>query len=186
MPLLRAEPNLYPAQLLDFPADLSAAPGTWWAMYTLSRQEKALMRQLYAQQIPFYCPIISHPIRSPNGRVRTSYLPLFTNYVFVQGDDETRYRAVSTGCVARHLPIPDPARFVTEIWAIHKLIECGRPMTLESRLPPGTPVRIRSGSMAGVEGTILERRGDHRLLVGVTFMHRGVSVSLQDWDVERI
>lgn len=183
MPIRPAEPNLFPDDLLDRPESTQAS---WWAMYTLSRQEKALMRRLHELQIAYYCPIVSNRYRSPAGRYRQSHLPLFTNYVFLSGTEEDRYRAVSTGCVSRHLPIPDPATFVAQVRAIQQMIHCGRPMNIESKLPPGTPIRIRSGPMLGVEGVIIERRGGHRLLLAVDFLQQGASVSLEDWDVERL
>ena len=47
-------------------------------------------------------------------------------------------------------------------------------------------MRIRSGAMAGTEGTILKRHGVDRLLVVVHFLQRGVSIEIQDFQVEKI
>ena len=54
-------------------------------MYTMARREKKLMRQLIEEKIAFYAPVIERRYRSPNGRLRKSYEPLFANYVFVCG-----------------------------------------------------------------------------------------------------
>lgn len=52
MPILPAEPDVYPDDLLDVepPSDETAAQ--WWALYTLPRREKELMRRLHRQRSP--------------------------------------------------------------------------------------------------------------------------------------
>ncbi len=59
-------------------------------------------------------------------------------------------------------------------------------MTQESRIEPGTPVRIRSGAMAGLEGVVIKRRGVDRLLVVVKFLQQGASVNWKTFQVEPI
>ncbi|HUP78617.1 MAG TPA: UpxY family transcription antiterminator, partial [Pirellula sp.] len=86
-----------------------ANAGTWWALYTLARFEKKLMRQLLKIEVPFYGPTIARRYRSPQGRIRTSVEPLFPNYVFIMGDEMARYKAVSTGSVSRCMPVANPA-----------------------------------------------------------------------------
>ena len=144
------------------------------------------MRALLAQEIPFYCPLVAHQYRSPGGRRRTSYLPLFSNYVFVRGTDEQRYLAVTSGCVSKYLEVTEPEPFVQEMRAIARLITAERPMTIESTWSAGTPVRVKTGPLEGYEGIIIQRRGDHRLLVEVSMLHRAVSVSIEDWDLEEM
>lgn len=183
MPLLKRETDLFPPDLLDSP-QFESEP--WWAVYTLARQEKKLMRQLVAQQIPFYAPVIERRYRSPNGRLRKSFEPLFGNYVFVCGSEEMRYRAVSTGSVSRCMPVPSADELVEDLRQIRDLIAMDAPLSPESRLEPGQRVRIRNGSFAGFEGTVFRRHGDVRLLIAVRFMDQGVSVALADCQVDPI
>lgn len=184
MPLLSSEPNLFPSTLLDDGTDANSRP--WWAIYTMSRQEKELMRRLSALQVPFYCPIVSHRYRSPAGRARTSYLPLFTNYVFINADNDQRYRAVCTGCVSKTLPIDDPVAFVGQIRNIRRMIDAGCHLTIESKLVAGDWVRVKSGPLTGLEGEVIERRGERRLLVALNFLQQGASVAMDDWELERL
>src|SRR4051812_2827840 len=53
MPILDAEPSVYPDNLLDELA-VSDTERCWWVVYTRARQEKALARQLHALGVPFY------------------------------------------------------------------------------------------------------------------------------------
>ena len=57
MPILAAEPSLFPANLLDDHID-EGNERSWFAVYTKSRQEKSLARQLLGMEVPFYLPLI--------------------------------------------------------------------------------------------------------------------------------
>lgn len=181
MPLLPAEPTLYPRDLFDGRAD-DREP--WWVLYTLARQEKQLCRHLHAAGQNYYCPIIERRYRSPGGRARSSYLPLFPNYVFLCGPETARHQAVTTGCVSRCLPVEDPATFLSELRQLHQLIALGAPLTPEERLSPGMRVRVKTGPFAGVEGVVLKRHSERRLLVMVNFIQRGASMELGDYELE--
>jgi transcriptional antiterminator RfaH len=124
--------------------------------------------------------------RSPGGRVRDSYVPLFAGYVFVCGSESERHKALATNCISRSLSVPDGAQLVHDLRQIRRLIELGAPLTVEARIEPGQRVRVRSGPMAGLEGTVLKRRGRDWLVVAVEFLGQGASVLLEDFHVEPI
>lgn len=191
MPILARESDIFPEQLLEpaegMRADVGLAEtGPWWALYTLPRREKELMRRLRAWQVPFYSPIIETRRQSPQGRVRKSYLPLFAGYVFLCGNEEQRYRAMTSNCVSRCLVVPDAKRLVEDLRQIRRLILADVPLTPESRIQPGAPVRVRSGSLMGVEGVVVRRENQQRLLVAVSFLQQGASLLLDDFQVEAI
>jgi transcription antitermination factor NusG len=163
-----------------------AHEGTWWALYTLARFEKKLMRQLIEIEVPFYGPTIARRYRSPQGRVRTSVEPLFPNYVFIMGDEMARYKAVSTGSVSRWLAVANPAELVTDLRQIRSLILTDAPLSPELRLQPGQKVRVKTGVFKGFEGVIIRRENEVRLLISVRYMGRGASVKLDDCQVEAI
>jgi transcriptional antiterminator RfaH len=183
VPILPSEPDIFPAELLEQPVQAADAP-KWWAMYTLARREKELMRRLRSLEIGFYAPLVPKRTRSPGGRTRVSYVPLFPSYVFVQGSDEQRQQALTTNCVSRWLPVPNTAQLVHDLQQIRRLIELDAPLTVEARIEPGRRVRVRSGPMAGLEGTVTKRRGREWLVVAVEFLQQGASVLLEDFQVE--
>ncbi len=190
MPILDREPDIYPEQLLDLPsAGQAAAPGSaepWWALYTLPRREKELMRRLRTLDIPFYGPIAPQRNRSPGGRVRTSFRPLFSGYVFMRGGDEQRRGALTTNCVSRCLTVPNAEGLVDDLRQIRRLILADVPLTVESLIQPGARVRVRSGTLRGIEGVVLRREHKERLLVAVRFLQQGASLLLDDFEVEEI
>jgi len=174
-----------PGNLLSTAPALADA-GTWWALYTLARFEKKLMRQLLKIEVPFYGPTIARRYRSPQGRIRTSVEPLFPNYVFIMGDEMARYKAVSTGSVSRCMPVANPAELVIDLRQIRSLILTDSPLAPELRLLPGQRVRVKTGVFKGFEGTIIRRENEVRLLISVRYMGRGASVALDDCQLEAI
>src|SRR5262245_12075759 len=184
MPILEAETDLYPLDLLDREAWDDAEERQWWALYTKSRCEKELMRRLRALEIPYYGPTVERRGRTPQGRIRKSFIPLFSNYVFLYGDASQRYAALTTNCISRDLVVFDGAQLAFDLRKLRQMLVSGMPVVPESKLDPGARIRVRSGPLSGSEGTWLRRRGETRLLVAVRFLQQGASVQVDECDLE--
>lgn len=163
----------------DYPKFDPKAAG-WWCLYTHSRQEKVLMRHLYNRKVAFYCPMIEKRFRSPHGRMRTSFLPLFTNYVFLRGTDDDRRLALSTNCVLASKPIRQPDYLVHDLWQISVAVATGVPITAEQKLEQGDAVTIKSGPFKGFEGFIIRRAGTTRFLIFLRYLEQGVSMEIDE------
>ena len=183
MPILAKEPDLFPPDLLD---QTSSVPQdeSWFAVYTLARHEKELMRKLRPLNIAHYGPMIQQRKRSPQGRIRTSYVPLFTGYVFIRGDEVARHNAVSTGCISRCLPVVDPTELLQDLARIRQLIETGNEVQPEPKPLLGRAAVVRTGAMKGLKGTVTKVHSQHRLTVMVNFMQQGASVVVDEADIE--
>lgn len=182
MPILKEEPSLYPHTLFDeLPA--SVAERHWFAVYTKARQEKSLARELAKHAIPFYLPLV-RKTNVARGRRRTSLVPLFAGYVFLFAAEEERVRSLTTNRISRILTVGDPEQLVFDLRQLHQLIVANAPLTVESRLAPGRRVRVKQGAFAGVEGIVLKRRAETRLLVSVNFLQQGASVEIDDFLLE--
>ncbi len=179
MPLLPPEKDIYPDDLLS-PRDPMGAARNWWTVYTRVRQEKSLARELFTWKVPFYLPLVKQT-RLYRGRKRSSFLPLFTSYLFLQATDEERVKALGTDRVAQILPVPDLAGLLRDLRQIQRLILADVPLTIESRLQPGTHVRVRSGVLAGIEGVVQSRTKPTRLVVLVNLLQQGVSLEVEDF-----
>lgn len=178
MPILGEETTLYPDTLLDQSA-AEASGRQWWALYTKARQEKCVARQLLRFGAPFYLPLVAKTLIY-RGRKLQSHVPLFTGYVFLFGTADERVRSLTTNRISRVLPIADQQQLVHDLKQVRQLIEAKVPLTVERRLAPGRRVRIRSGAMEGLEGTVVSRVRETRLVVAVTFLRQGVSVEIDD------
>lgn len=184
MPLLPKDTDIYPSDLLDGEHSLDG-DRRWWTLYTRVRQEKSLSRELHTWGIPYYLPLIkkSHLHR---GRKRSSYLPLFSSYVFLFASNEERIRALSTERVAQALPAPDPADLLRDLQQIQRLIQAEVPLTLESKIQPGERVRVKTGVLAGIEGIVHSRTKSTKLVVLVNLLKQGVSLEVEDFTLERL
>lgn len=182
MPILAHEPSLYPADLFQRPA-LEQCDRRWWALHTKPRQEKCLARYLHQAGTPFYLPLVPKR-RVQNGRKLESHIPLFTSYVFLLGTEEQRLDCLSTNRVTQVIEVIEQGQLLTDLAQIQRLIEANAPLTLEQRIEAGQRVRVKSGSLMGLEGMVLARRKESRLLVAVQFLQQGVSVEVDDFTLE--
>src|SRR5262249_20605286 len=147
MPILQAEPHLFPSHLLaeDVPPPESE-DRDWWVLHTKPRQEKSLARELYRREIPFYLPLAAQRNRI-RGRILTSHLPLFPSYVFLFGHPDERVTALATSRIVRTLRVPDQLRMQRDLRQVSRLIASGKSLTLENALRPGMMVEITSGPL---------------------------------------
>lgn len=184
MPILDAEIQCYPANLLES-EDAATQERRWWVVRTRTRQEKSLARDLVDREIPFYLPQI-HKTSVVRGRRRTSFLPLFSGYLFMFGDEQERYRGMTTNRVAQVLPVNEQQELREDLLQIFRLIQAKAPLTMESRLKPGDRVRVKSGPFAGVEGTVVSRCRRSRIIVAVRLIQQGVSLEVDDFQLESL
>jgi transcriptional antiterminator RfaH len=182
MPILAAEVAQYPDDLFEQLPETDE-PRFWWALFTRPRQEKSVARQLLSRQIPFYLPLVAKNL-AYRGRRLKSHIPLFSAYLFMYGTDAERTASLGTNRLAGVLPVPDGDQLVRDLAQLRQLIASKAPLTVESRLLPGRRVRIRSGPMLGIEGTVVSRLRETRLVLAVNFLQRGVSVEVDDFILE--
>ena len=179
MPLLAKEPSIYPDSLLES-AEARQPGGQWMVLYTKPRQEKSLARELLRRSISFYLPLVKKNLQYGR-RTMQSFVPLFGGYVFMRGSEADRVASLATNRVLRIIVVGEDEQLVKDLRQIQLLIAANVPLTVESRLTPGMRVRVRKGPMAGVEGTVVKRRGETRLLVSVNFLQQGASVEIDDF-----
>jgi transcriptional antiterminator RfaH len=187
MPILSKEPGIYPQNLLEPnpPEEMSGSAGLWWAAYTKTRQEKALARQLAKQQIAHFLPLVPHT-RVGGGRKWQSFIPLFPSYVFLFGSETDRHSALGTNRIVSVITVKDQQQLYLDLVQIKRLIDSNAPLTIERRLEAGRLVRVKNGALQGIEGVVTRRRSGDRLLVAVHLMQQGVSLSIDDFQVEPI
>jgi len=185
MPVLQAESELYPEDLFGADNQPNLSGRVWWVLHTKPRQEKSLARDLVAQQLPFYLPVVGQ--RSlVRGRVLTSHIPLFPGYLFLLAEGNERIEALTTHRVVRSIPVTDQTELWRDLRQVQRLIATGAPLTAEGRLAPGMEVEIQSGPLAGLRGKILRSATGKRFVVSVNFIQQGASVLLDDFVLLRV
>ena len=184
MPILPAEPDMYPDDLWEQAVEKTDSPGRWYCLHTKPRQEKATARDLRARQVPFYLPQIVKEDRTPSGRKIRSVLPLFGGYLFLLGDEMQRLEALKGNRLVRIIDVTDQEGLVRDLQQIHQMLRSGLAIESEPAAPVGGRVRIASGPLTGLEGTVVRRgKRDHFVAV-VKILGLGATVALEDWQVE--
>jgi transcription antitermination factor NusG len=188
MPILPAEPDFYPPDLWDdAKLDVGRKPGAvWWCMHAKPRQEKAAARELRKLQLTFYLPQVVKEDRTPQGRKIRSVIPLFPGYLFLHGDSSDRLEALRGDRLVRIIEINDQAAIERDLEQIQTMLSSGLPVQPEPSLPVGAKVKITSGPLTGIEGTVARRGKKDQFIAVVHFLGRGAMVELQDWQVEQV
>lgn len=162
---------------------LEKPKAAWYAACTQPRHEKTVEKFLRMRDMETYLPL-HRKIHQWNGRRAEVELPLFAGYVFVR------------------LPLNERIK-VLEHPSVHKFVSfSGRPAALPDReiealknslairsaepypfFVAGNRVRIGSGPLQGLEGTVLRRKGKLRMIVSVDFLQRSIAVDLEPADL---
>jgi transcriptional antiterminator RfaH len=171
MPLLPKEADLFPEELFSLPGDRFA----WGVAHVRSRQEKSLARYLAERQVPFYLPQFAST-RQRAGRTLTSFLPLFSGYLFFRGGSGERDLVRKSNLAANLIDVPDQEQLARELSQIRELQRAGGSLLPWEELLPGDVVRIREGAFSGYMGVVVRGKGHDRLIVEVALIRRAVVV----------
>ena len=159
----------------------------WWALYTRHQHEKVIAQILTTKGFEVFLPIFES-IRRWKDRNKILSLPLFPCYVFVRGGLSRRSLVVTTPGV--HMILYNGERIAVipeaEIEAIRRAVE--GPFRVEPHpfLRCGERVRVTRGSLEGVEGVLVRKKGLYRLILSVDMLAQSVAVEIDASDVEPV
>jgi transcription antitermination factor NusG len=159
----------------------------WFAIRTRSNFEKTTSAVLASKGYEQYLPLYRLK-RRWSDRVVETHVPLFPGYVFCRFDQKVRVPILSApGVVAiigfgtEPAPIPDE-----EIEAIQTVLNSGLAAEPCPFLREGQRVRIKCGSMAGLEGILTKKKNDLRMVISVTMLQRSVAVEIDSASIATI
>jgi len=175
--------------LLSSGDSTSGQRAAWYALYTSSRHEKMVAKQLEARQIETFLPLYRTWHRWKDRRKQVE-LPLFPGYVFVQMNSGNRVDLLRiSGVVYLVSFLGKPAPLAgSEVDSLRRGLIGSSVLPLQPHpyLKAGRKVRIRSGPMAGVEGIFVRRKDIVRVVLSVSLIERSVAVEIDETDVEPI
>jgi transcription antitermination factor NusG len=162
----------------------------WYAIRTRSRHEKMVSEQLQQQGIETFLPLIKRTHKWSD-RVKQVELPLFAGYNFVRVvlSSPDRLRVLQAHGVAGFVGIHGSGTAIPEsqIQDIRTLLASKVPFaecSLSSSLMVGQRVRIRGGSLDGVEGILAAHNGDQSLMISIEPIQRSLCIRVQGYTVE--
>ena len=157
----------------------------WYAAYTCANHEKRVSEQLGVRRVEHFLPLYCSVRRWQDRRV-TLQLPLFPGYVFVRMPLRERLLVMQVPGVAQLVgfdgkpaSLPD-----AEIEALQRSLGKGVGAEPHPYLTAGRRVRVKSGPLAGVEGVLLRRKGNFRVVISIDLIQRSVAVDADVADIE--
>jgi transcription antitermination factor NusG len=166
-----------------------SAEASWYAVSTRSRHEKVVERQLQARRVDTFLPVISQ-IHRWSDRRKMVESPLFAGYIFVRivpsshervGVLQTHGVVDFVGTQGRGIAIPEE-----QIAAVRALVAGDIPFTKHAFLKVGQRVRVRGGSLDGVEGILVAHNGTRNLVISVEPIQRSLSIRIEGYQVEAV
>jgi transcription antitermination factor NusG len=161
----------------------------WYAVSTRSRQEKVAAGTLSTFGIENYLPLQSE-IRQWSDRQQRVEVPLFSGYLFVHVDVSTkgRLRVLQVPGVVSFVgnqtgPLPIP---VHQIESLRMLLATGQSCSVQPIFKEGDRVRVVSGALTGIEGTLVRTNTESRLQISINTIGKSVAISVSPESVERI
>ena len=156
----------------------------WYAAYTCAHHEKHVARQLEEKNINCFLPLY-RSVRRWKDREKELELPLFPGYVFVQAAPEERLRVLQTSSVVRFVSFGgQPAALDDgEVEGLRNGVANGIKVEPCPFLKVGQRVRVKHGPLAGVEGILVRKKDNLRLVLSVDLLMRSVAVEVQAADL---
>jgi transcription antitermination factor NusG len=179
----------YSATISDASAGVMEQPHQphWYAIRTRSRHEKIVAEHLRSQGMESFLPVVKRSHRWTD-RTKQVELPVFAGYSFVRMVFCSAQRLVVlqtygvvgfVGTKSVGLPIPD-----SQIQLVRTLLASDVPFEERAFLRVGRRVRIRGGSLDGIEGILSSHDQSQSLVVSFDLIERSLSVRIQGYEFE--
>ncbi len=157
----------------------------WFALYTRPRHEKKSYDLLTEKGVTAYLPLVKS-IKFYKNRKKESQVPLFTSYLFCKFDYKNRFQILETHGVIKVVSFKGLPAEVPEwqIEALKKIMENPESLRLENYFRPGDLVKVNNGPFKGLQGTVVNRKGETRLMITIEGIMQTLSVEIDSDYVE--
>ena len=159
--------------------------GQWWVAHTKARNEKALAWQLLKMEIAYFLPLVEKTTTRGKRKFK-SLLPLFGGYVFFCGDEEDRYKALTTNRIANVIPVADQKLFISQLSDVHVALTCGAEVDPFPSVVEGKRCVVTAGPLKGVEGIVEKKESVTKILLKVDILGQSAAVTIDPSYLEPI
>jgi transcription antitermination factor NusG len=175
----------------DFPQEhgasqaVEAATRHWYAVFTVPQNEKTVARHLGQHQIEAFVPTYE-TVRVWKNRQRARLvLPLFPCYLFARINRRERGRVLGSPGVLRivgnrreAVPVPDET-----IEFLRSDLNAGK-FEPYRELVVGERVRIKTGTLEGLEGTLVRKSNHLRFVLSVAMINQHAAIEVRPDQLE--
>jgi len=161
----------------------------WYAVHTRARHEKKVAAKLSCNGVDVFLPL-QKQIRRWSDRRKLVELPLFPCYVLAHTCSSADFRLMLfktsgiLGLLGDHgygTPIPDE-----ELEPIRLILDHDLQVAQHPFLKIGQQVRVRGGTLDGLEGILVGTGRGRRLVLSVPALQRSISITLEGYDLEPV
>jgi transcription antitermination factor NusG len=155
----------------------------WYAVYTVPQHEKSALKQLEMREVESFLPTYE-TVRVWKNRQRLKLsLPLFPTYLFVHIDSRERTAVLQSPGVLRIVgnakecvPLPDSEVDFLRSDFCKQRVEPYRDLVV------GEKVRIKSGVMQGLQGTLVRKSNSTQFVLTLELinLHAAIRVDAED------
>jgi transcription antitermination factor NusG len=162
-------------------------PSHWYAVQTRPHHEKRVEERLRMNSLQTFLPV--HRCRHlwKNGVHADLEIPLFPCYLFARASIYDRVNVLRIpGVLGFASSSSHPSKIsAAEIEALRAAVESLR-ATPHPNLNAGDRVRIISGPMAGMEGVLIRRKQELRVVLSIQIIMRSIAVEVSECEIEAI
>jgi transcription antitermination factor NusG len=153
---------------------------SWYALQVRSRKESYVASQIQGQGLECLLPTYKS-LRKWSDRIKELEQPLFPGYLFCRFDFQNRRPVVTTPGVIQIVGYGRTAAPVSneEIQALQIAMSSGMPKQPWAYLEVGQRVRVDYGTLTGLEGILVNVKGNHRVVLSVTLLQRSVAMEVE-------
>ncbi len=162
----------------------------WFALHVRSRHEFQICERLIEKGTEAFLPTVERLRRWKDRKKRINF-PLFPGYLFVHipktAQDMLNVLKIK-GVVRLLCSEPGEPECIPEeqIISLKRIVESKGLLDPYPYLKEGERVRIKNGSLSGVEGILIEKLGQHMLVLSVDILQQGVALKIEASEVEKI
>jgi len=165
--------------------NISLGPRYWFAVFTKSHHEKRVSQHFLQRGIENFLSLYSEVHHWTNRRKAEIDLPVFPNYIFVHIAADERVPVLQIpGVLSIVSRGRDPAPLADfEIEALRDGLHL-RKIEPHPYLAVGEKVRIKSGSLVGMQGVLVRKKSNLRVVITLEQIMQSVSVEVDAAELE--
>lgn len=158
---------------------MSLGPENWFALQVRARWESSTAVLLSGKGYNTLLPTYTAK-RRLSGRSKEVNAPLFPGYLFCQFDPHNRLPVLITpGVISVVSRGRTPLTVAeSEIASIQTIVSSGLHAEPWPYLEIGQKVRIEKDALEGIEGILIDFKGNHRIVVSVSLLRRSVALEI--------
>ncbi len=153
--------------------------GRWWVVQSRPNRERRLAMELADYGVDYFLPTVEVE-RVEGGRKRRKTILAIPMYIFVNGDEESRYRAAVSSYTTKIINVADQDRLTRELTAFENLMESDA-TAFDNQFVPRKGIRcvVKPGHpLAGCEGWIDSVGKQGVAVVSITMLGASRPVSI--------